>query len=250
MINCRPHYLPREFSAILFVAVYLPPQTDAGTKTALSQLYKEISKQETTHPEAALLVTGYFNAGKLKSVLPNLYQHVRCLTRGKSNYRSPVRHTQRRIQSSPSPSIGSNTSATLILNTGAPQGCVLIPLLYYLLTHDCMARHNSNTIIKFSNDTTVVELITDSDETSYREEIRDLAGWCQNNNLSFNVTKTKEMIVDCKKRSTEHIPVLIDGAVVEQVESFKFLGVHINNKLDWSKHTKTIVKRSRQSLFP
>ena len=34
---CRPHYLPREFSAILFMAVYLPAQTDAGTKTALSQ---------------------------------------------------------------------------------------------------------------------------------------------------------------------------------------------------------------------
>ena len=82
MINCRPHYLPREFSAILFVAVYLPPQTDAGTKTALSQLYKEISKQETTHPEAVLLVAGDFNAGKLKSVLPSLYQHVKCATRG------------------------------------------------------------------------------------------------------------------------------------------------------------------------
>ena len=73
----------REFSGILFVAVYLPPQTDAGTKTALSQLYKEISKQETTHPEAALLVAGDFNAGKLKSVLPNFHQHVKCVTRGK-----------------------------------------------------------------------------------------------------------------------------------------------------------------------
>jgi hypothetical protein len=30
----------------------------------------------------------------------------------------------------------------------------------------------------------------------------------------------------------------------------KFLGVHINNKLDWSKHTKTVVKRARQSVFP
>ena len=37
---------------------------------------------------------------------------------------------------------------------------------------------------------------------------------------------------------------------MEQVESFKFLGVHINNKLEWSKHTKTVVKRARQSLFP
>ena len=50
--------------------------------------------------------------------------------------------------------VGSNTSATLILNTGAPQGCVLSPLLYSLFTHDCMARHDSNTIITFSDDTT------------------------------------------------------------------------------------------------
>jgi hypothetical protein len=42
------------FSAILFMAVYLPPQTDAFTKTALSQLYKVISKQETAHPEVNL----------------------------------------------------------------------------------------------------------------------------------------------------------------------------------------------------
>ena len=88
---------------------------------------------------------------------------------------------------------------------------MLSPLLYSLFTHDCMARHDSNTIIKFADDTTVVGLITDNDETAYREEVRDLAGWCQNNNLSLNVTKTKEMIVDYRKRSTEHVPILIDG---------------------------------------
>ena len=43
---------------------------------------------------------------------------------------------------------------------------------------------------------------------------------------------------------------MIDGAAVEQVESFKFLGVHITNKLTWSKHTKTVVKSPRQNLFP
>ena len=50
------------------------------------------------------------------------------------------------------------------------------------------------------------------------------------------------------KRRTEYAPILIDGAVVEQVESL--LGVHITNKLEWSKHTKTVVKRARQRLFP
>ena len=78
--------------------------------------------------------------------------------------------------------VGNNTSATLILNTGAPQGYVLSPLLYSLFTHDCMARHDSNTIIKFADDTTVVGLVTDNDETAYREEVRYLAVWCQNNN--------------------------------------------------------------------
>ena len=101
------------------------------------------------------------------------------------------------------------------------------PLLYSLFTHDCMARHDSNTIIKFADDTTVVGLITDNDETAYWEEIRDLAVWCKGNNLSLNVIKTKEMIVDYMKRRTEHTLILINGAVVEWVESLKFLGVHI-----------------------
>ena len=114
--------------------------------------------------------------------------------------------------------VGTNTSATLFLNTGAPQGCVLSPLLYSLFSHDCMARHNSNTIIKFVYDTTVVVLITDNSETAYREEVRDLAVWWQDNNLSLNVIKTKEMIVDNRKRRTEHAPIIIDRAAVEQVE--------------------------------
>jgi hypothetical protein len=80
MISCRPHYLPREFSSVFFVAVYIPPQTEADTRTALNELYTTTGKQETAHPEAALLVD--FNAGKLKSVLPNFYQHVKCATRG------------------------------------------------------------------------------------------------------------------------------------------------------------------------
>jgi hypothetical protein len=64
------------------------------------------------------------------------------------------------------------------------------------------------------------------------------------------VSKTKEMIVDYRKRKAEQAHINIDGAVVEQVESFKFRGVHITNKLSWFKHTKTVVKRARQCLFP
>ena len=60
----------------------------------------------------------------------------------------------KRIPDGPPPigKVGNNISATLILNTEAPQGCMLSPLLYSLFTHDCMARHDSNTIIMFADD--------------------------------------------------------------------------------------------------
>ena len=84
---------------------------------------------------------------------------------------------------------------------------MLSPLLYSLVTHECMAKQNPNTIIKFADDTTVVGLITDNDETAYRKEVRDLAVWCQGNNLSLNVSKTKELIVDYRKRQAEQAPI-------------------------------------------
>ncbi len=70
--------------------------------------------------------------------------------------------------------MGNNTSSPLILNTGAPQGCVLSTLLYSLYTLDCTATHSSNVIVKFADDTTVIGLITDNDETAYREEVSTL----------------------------------------------------------------------------
>ena len=90
---------------------------------------------------------------------------------------------------------------------GAPQGCMLSPLLYSLLTHDCVATHASNSIIKFADDTTVVGLITNIDETAYKEVVRALGEWYQENNLSLNINKTKELIMDFRKEQREHAPL-------------------------------------------
>jgi hypothetical protein len=98
-----------------------------------------------------------------------------------------------------------------------------------------MVIHTSNSIIKFSVDKTVV--VTNNDETAYREEERDLAEWGQENNLSLNIYKTKKLIVDFRK---QHAPIHIDGTAIE-VESFKFLGVHITHNLKWSTHTQTVL---------
>jgi hypothetical protein len=107
-----------------------------------------------------------------------------------------------------------------------------------------VASHASNSIIKFADDTTVVDLITNNDETAYREEERALGVWCQENNLSPNVNKTKELIMDFRKQQREHPPIHINGTAVEKVESFKFLGVHITDKQKWSTHKDSVVKKA------
>ncbi len=59
----------------------------------------------------------------------------------------------------------------------------------------------------FADDTTVIGLITDNDETAYREEVSTLTKWCQENHLSLNIDKTKELVVDYRRQSREHTTI-------------------------------------------
>ncbi|KAI5611468.1 gastrula zinc finger protein XlCGF28.1-like [Silurus asotus] len=145
--------------------------------------------------------------------------------------------------------IGNSISSTTTLSTGAPQGCVLSPLLFTLLTHDCAPMHSSNHIIKFADDTTVVGLISKNDESAYREEVQRLTAWCGANNLSLNVDKTKEMVVDFRRAQSDQSPLIIDGSSVEIVKSTKFLGVHLADNLTWSLNTSSITKKAQQRLY-
>ncbi len=77
---CRPFWLPREFTAIIITAVYIPPQ--ANTDQALRELYGNISEQESAHPDIAFVVTGDFNKANFRTIAPKYFQHVTINTRG------------------------------------------------------------------------------------------------------------------------------------------------------------------------
>ncbi len=146
--------------------------------------------------------------------------------------------------------VGQFTSNSITLNVGAPQGCVLSPLLYSLYTHDCVSSHSSTSIIKFADDTVVLGLISNNDEAAYLHEVERLTSWCQDNCLSLNVSKTKELIVDFRKRQQRpYTPLMISGTPVERVSSFKYLGVNISEDLTWTTHIQTQVKKARQRLY-
>ncbi len=96
----------------------------------------------------------------------------------------------------------------------------------------------------------VLGLINNDDEAAYLDEVERLTSWCQDNCLSLNVSKTKELIVDFRKRQQRpYTPLMISGTPVERVSSFKYLRCkHLRGPdLDYTHSTQ--VKKARQRLY-
>ncbi|KAK3541846.1 hypothetical protein QTP86_008048 [Hemibagrus guttatus] len=104
-------------------------------------------------------------------------------------------------------------------------------------------------LLKFADDTTVIGLIQDGDESAYRQEIEQLAAWCSLNNLELNMLKTVEMIMDFRRYTPALPPLTIMNSTVPTVESFRFLGTTISQDLKWDTHIDSIIKKAQQRLY-
>ncbi len=122
-------------------------------------------------------------------------------------------------------------------------------LHFSLYTNDCTSKDPSVKLLKFADDTTLIGLIQDGDESAYRQGVKELAVWCSLNNLELNTLKTVEMIVDFRRNPPALPPLTIMNSTVTAVESFRFLGTTISQDLKWEIHIDSIVKKAQQRLY-
>ena len=74
--------------------------------------------------------------------------------------------------------------------------------------------------------------------------MESFVGWCDTNHLHLNIGKTKERLVDYRRsKKRPPTPITIRGKEVEPVDNSKFLGVQINNKLDWTDNTEALYRK-------
>ncbi|KAI3368513.1 hypothetical protein L3Q82_025518, partial [Scortum barcoo] len=144
--------------------------------------------------------------------------------------------------------LGDCRSDTVASSTGAPQGTVLSPVLFTLYTSDFQYKSEFCHVQKFADDTAIVGCIRSGQEDEYRELIKDFVTWCDLNHLLLNTTKTREMVVDFRRPRPHPEPVIIKGDCVEVVHTYKYLGVQLDDKLDWTANTDALCRKGQSRL--
>ncbi|KAI3356197.1 hypothetical protein L3Q82_017181, partial [Scortum barcoo] len=96
--------------------------------------------------------------------------------------------------------LGSVLSDVVVSDTGAPQGTVLSPFLFTLYTTDFQYNSESCHLQKFSDDSAVVGCIREGEEGEYRTLVDNFVEWSEQNHLRLNVNKTREMVIDFRRK--------------------------------------------------
>ena len=98
-----------------------------------------------------------------------------------------------------------------VSSTGAPQGTVSSSLLFTLYTNDCVSSQPDQYLVKFSDDTVILSLLTsESTISSHTNGVDRFVGWCDGHNLQINTKKTKEILVDPRSIG-DHTMITIHG---------------------------------------
>ncbi len=116
----------------------------------------------------------------------------------------------------------------------------------------CLMSCNNLLPLLFADDTSLIAAQDDFNSliAYVNEELCTVSKWFQINKLTHNVKKCNFMIFCNKNKSylQEEAKLLINGSEISQVPHTTFLGVIVNDGLNWNYHIDQVCKRSMKML--
>ena len=143
-----------------------------------------------------------------------------------------------------------NKSETKHITHGVPQGSILGPLLFIIYVNDFSRASDLLFSIMFADDTSVFIEGHSFNEVieSLNTELKKVSFWLQSNKLTLNVKKSHYMVFHRSRIKHNQTAIKIQNCTINKTDSKKFLGVIIDNKLNWHEHIIYIKNKISKSI--
>lgn len=165
--------------------------------------------------------------------------------------------------------IENNLSRITPTTHGVPQGSKLGPILYIIYANDLLSILKESTAYAYADDTAII-VSHESIHTAthiMQKELNNITRWCHDSGLIINAGKTK--IMHIRPRHIPHTEVKITfhnteclhrtqnrsqtddtcSTYLEIVNTYKYLGVHLDNHFKWNLHIDSLQTKLRQSSY-
>lgn len=160
--------------------------------------------------------------------------------------------------------IGENVSDEESIQFGVPQGSILGPTLFLIYINElCNLKLRNGHIITFADDTVLLFTGKNWIETNLNanEGFQIITNWLDNNLLTLNVSKTKFITFSIRNNSQPPPSTIkiqahhctesenCSCSELSRVTHIKYLGVHLDNNLNWEVNTRALTGRTRKLIY-